>query len=127
MTTTQTLHREPDPRFRRTVAAALALSALFVAATLCLAALRVHQVRLSYQLDSLRGTRQNLEDLNRQLRVELATLRSPVQVETRARRLGMTAPAREQVRLAREYVAGGAGTASLQLAETSPPSGVGVR
>ena len=127
MTIRQTLHREPDPRFRRTVAAALALSALFVAATLGLVALRVQQVRLSYQLDLLRGTWQNLEDLNRQIRVELATLRSPAQIEAQARQLGMTAPAREQVRLAREYVAVGAGTASLQLAETRPPGGVGVR
>ena len=128
MTTRQTLHREADPRSRRTMASALALSALLVASTLGLVALRVQQVRLSYQLDSLRATRQGLEELDRQLRVEVATLRSPARIEARARALGLTAPAREQVRLAREFVVGGAGTASLQLAQSrSLVTGVGVR
>jgi len=62
MTTGQTLHREPDPRFRRSMAAALGLSALLVGATLGLVALRVEQVRLSYQLDTLRTTRRGLEE-----------------------------------------------------------------
>jgi cell division protein FtsL len=128
MTTRQTLHREADPRSRRTMASALALSALLVASTLGLVALRVQQVRLSYQLDSLRAARQGLEELDRQLRVEAATLRSPARIEARARALGLTAPAREQVRLAREFVVGGAGTASLQLAQSrSLVTGVGVR
>lgn len=128
MTGRQTLHREPDPKFRRTMVSALVLSALLVASTLGLAALRVQQVRLSYQLDSLRDRRQALEELHRQLLVEVATLRSPALIEARARALGLTAPAREQVRLAREFVAGGTGTASLQLAESRPlTTGVGVR
>ncbi len=105
---------------------ALAVSALLVASTLGQVALRVQQVRLSYQLDALRGTRQNLEELSRQLGVEVATLRSPARIEARARALGLTPPAREQVRLAREFVAGGSGAASLQLAETRPLK-VGVR
>lgn len=107
--------------------AALAASALLVAGTLGLVALRVQQVRLSYQLDGLRGTQQRLEALDRQLRVEVATLRSPARIEARALALGLIAPARDQVRLAREFVAGGTGTAALQLAETRPPGGVGVR
>jgi len=110
------------------MASALALSALLVAAALGLVALRVQQVRLSYQLASLRAARQGLEELDRQLRVEVATLRSPARIEARARALGLTAPAREQVRLAREFVVGGAGTASLQLAQSrSLVTGVGVR
>jgi cell division protein FtsL len=117
MTKSQTLHREPDPRSRRSMAAAIGLSALLVAATLGFVALRVEQVRLSYRLDTLRGSRQGLEELNRALRVEVASLRSPARVEARARALGLTAPAREQVRLAREFVAGGGGTVSLRLAE----------
>lgn len=107
---------------------ALVLSALLVASTLGLVALRVQQVRLSYQLDALRDARQALEELHRQLLVEVATLRSPALIEARARALGLAAPAREQVRLAREFVAGGTGTASLQLAESRPlTTGVGVR
>jgi hypothetical protein len=46
----------------------------------------------------------------------VATLRSPGRVETRARQLGLTVPGREQVRLAREYLPGGAsGLASARL------------
>ena len=127
MTTKQTLRREPDPRSRRSMAAALGLSALLVAATLGHVALRVEQVRLSYQLDALRETRKSVEELNRELRVEVATLRSPARVEARARALGLAAPAHAQVRLAREFVAGDTGIASLRLAQGRPPGGVGVR
>jgi len=109
------------------MAAALGLSALLVGATLGLVALRVEQVRLSYQLDTLRTTRRGLEELTRELRVEVATLRSPARVEARARALGLTAPAREQVRLAREFVTGDTGTVSLRVAEGRPSGGAGVR
>ena len=109
------------------MAAALGLSALLVGATLGRVALRVGQVRLSYQLDTLRTARRGLEELNRELRVEVATLRSPARVEARARALGLTAPAREQVRLAREFVTGDTGTVSLRVAEGRPPGGAGVR
>jgi cell division protein FtsL len=123
----QTLHREPDPRTRRSMISALVASALLVAVTLGLVALKVQQVRLSYRLDGLRATRQTLDDLNRQLRVEVATLRSPARVEARARALGLAAPAREQVQLAREFVTAGTGAASLRMAQTRLPNGVGVR
>jgi len=127
MTAAQRPRREPDRRSRRSMASGVVLSALLVAASVGLVALKDQQVRLSYQLDALRTTRQSFDELNRQLRVELATLRSPARVEARARALGMTAPAREQVRLAREFVAGGTGAASLSLVETRLLDGVGVR
>jgi len=109
------------------MASALVLSALLVGATLGAVALRVQQVRLSYRLDSLRAARHHLEEVGRQLAVEEATLRSPARVDARARALGMTAPGREQVRLAREYVAGGTGAASLRIAGTLPLDRTGVR
>jgi len=78
--------------------------------------LRVQQVHLAYELDTLRGERVRTEVLLRQLEIEVATLRSPGRVETRARQLGMTVPGREQVRLAREYLPGGStGLASARL------------
>jgi cell division protein FtsL len=85
---------------------ALLCSALLVVGLLVLVGLRVQQVHLAYQLDALRGKRVSVEVLLRQLEIEVATLRSPGRVEIRARQLGMTVPAREQVRLAREYVPG---------------------
>ena len=50
----------------------------------------------------------------RQLEIEVATLRSPGRVEMRARQLGMISPAPDQIRLAREYVAGSTGLAGIR-------------
>lgn len=112
----QRLHRDPDLRLRRSLAVALLGSALLVVGLLVVVGLRVQQVHLAYQLDALRGERARIEVLVRQLEIEVATLRSPGRVETRARQLGMTVPGREQVRLAREYVPGGSsGVASARL------------
>ncbi len=110
----QRLHREPDPRVRRSFAAALALSAVLVVVALLLVGLRVQQVHLAYRLDALRAERARSETLIRQLEIEVATLRSPVRVDQRARQLGLTAPAPDQVRLAREYVTGTTGLAAAQ-------------
>ncbi len=116
MTTRQRLHRDPDPRLRRSLAAALFCSAVLVLGLLALVGLRVQQVHLAYQLDTLRAERARMSVLMRQLEIEVATLSSPGRVETRARQLGMTVPDRAQVRLAREYVTGGAnGLASARL------------
>jgi cell division protein FtsL len=112
----QRLYRDPDPRLRRSLAVALLCSAVLVVGALAVVALRVQQVHLAYQLDALRAERARAEVLLRQLEIEVATLRSPGRVESRARQLGMTEPAREQVRLAREYVpGGGSGVASARL------------
>lgn len=120
MKTQQRLHRDPDPRLRRSLAVALFCSAVLVVGLLVVVGLRVQQVHLAYQLDALRGERTRVEVLLRQLEIEVATLRSPGRVETRARQLGMTAPGREQVRLAREYVPGaGGGLASARTVSTS--------
>ena len=109
MKTQQRLHRDPDPRLRRSLAVALLCSAVLVVGLLVVVGLRVQQVHLAYQLDALRGERTRVEVLLRQLEIEVATLRSPGRVESRARQLGLTPPAREQVRLAREFVPGGSG------------------
>jgi cell division protein FtsL len=114
--THQHLHRDPDLRVRRSLAVALACSAVLVVGLLVVVGLRVQQVHLAYELDALRGERVRTEVLLRQLEIEVATLRSPGRVETRARQLGMTAPSRQQVRLAREYLPGGSsGLASARL------------
>jgi cell division protein FtsL len=123
----QTVRRERDRRVRRLMASAVVVVAVLVATTLGLAAITLRETRLSYRIDALRGGRQRLEELDRQLGVELATLRSPARIEREARVLGLRAPAREQVRLAREYVADGAGVALLQVAQTKPPGAAGVR
>ena len=120
MKTQQRLHRDPDPRLRRSLAVALLCSAVLVVGLLVVVGLRVQQVHLAYQLDALRGERTRVGVLLRQLEIEVATLRSPGRVETRARQLGMTPPGREQVRLAREYVpSAGGGLASARTLRAS--------
>jgi cell division protein FtsL len=99
---------------RRTLALALACAALLVVSGLAVVGLRVQQVHLGYRLDGLRAERARLDSLVRQLEVEVATLRSPGRLEGRARQLGLVAPAREQVRLAREYVSGGTGLTAAE-------------
>ena len=88
------------------MAVAVALSALLVGGPLGVVAVKAQQVRLSYRLDALRAARADLENVTRELRVELASLRAPERVERAARAIGMTAPVRDQVQLAREYVPG---------------------
>jgi cell division protein FtsL len=103
-------HREPDRRRLRAMALAVAVGALLTSGVLGVVGLKAHQVRLSYRLDALRTARADAEELNRRLGVELATLRSLARIEDKARReLGMVAPGRDQVVLAREFVAGGSG------------------
>jgi cell division protein FtsL len=110
----QRLHRESDPKVRRSLGAALAISAVLVGGGLGVVGLRVQQVHLAYQLDALRVDRTRTETLIRRLEIEEATLRSPLRVEQRARQLGLTVPARDQVRLAREFVSGTTGLAAAQ-------------
>jgi cell division protein FtsL len=110
----QRLHREADPRVRRSLGAALAISAALVGSALGVVGLRVQQVHLAYQLDALRADRTRTETLIRRLEIEEATLRSPLRIEQRARQLGLTVPARDQVHHAREFVTGTTGLAAAQ-------------
>ena len=116
----QRLHRDPDPRLRRSLGLALLCSALLVGGALAVVGLRVQQVHLAYQLDALRTERAKAEVLIRQLEIEVATLRSPGRVESRARQLGLQLPAPEQVRQARESVVGdAAGATSARVGSAS--------
>ena len=112
MKTPQQLHREMDPRVPRSVMLALSGALLLVVCALGAVGLRVHGVHLGYRLDAVRAERAELAMLLRQLEVELATLRSPARLESRARELGLVMPASQQVRLAREYIAGDSGVAA---------------
>jgi cell division protein FtsL len=123
VTNEQRLHRDHDPRARRVLVLALAAAALIVSAALAVVGLRVQQVHLAYQLDDLRVQRARAEGNVRQLEIEVATLRSPGRVEARARQLGMVAPARDQIRLAREYVTGRTGLAA-ERSHTASVSGL---
>jgi len=118
----QRLHREPDPRVRRSLVQAAIAAVVLVAVGLGLVALRVHDVRLAYRVDALRAERARTERLLNQLEIEIATLSAPGRLASRARDLGLTAPARDQVQLAREYVTTGSGSAAAaRVARTEAP------
>jgi len=123
MTNEQRLHRDHDPRARRVLVLALVAAALIVGAALAVVGMRVQQVHLAYQLDDLRVQRARAEGNVRQLEIEVATLRSPGRVEARARQLGMVAPARDQIRLAREYITGRTGLAAERSHTASVSAG----
>ena len=127
MKTQQRLHREQDPRVRRSLFGALLLSAALVGGGLGVVGLRVQQVHLAYQLDRLHRERQEVQTNIRQLEVEVATLRSPARVEQRARQLGLTAPDRQQVRLAREFAPAGTGLAAASRSRVASVPDDGTR
>ncbi len=112
MTKDQRLHHEPDRRVRRSLVVALATAALLAAGALTVAGVRIEQVHLAYRLDALRSARGRAQERIRQLEIEVATLRSPGRLEARARQIGLVVPARDQIRLAKEYVTGVTGLAA---------------
>ena len=120
--------RERDRGLLRAMGATLLISACLVGGVLGIVGLRVSQVKLSYRLEQLRSQRGQLEEVTRQLGVELATLRALARIESKARgELGMLSPSLNQVRMAREYVPGTSGTASLRTACEEPPAPPGPR
>ncbi len=103
-------HRQSDRRRLKAMARGLFGVGLLVALILGVVGLRLQHVRMSYRLDGLRVQKAELEEARSRLRVELYTLKSLARIEGKARtELGMMAPARDQVQLAREFVPGGDG------------------
>jgi cell division protein FtsL len=86
------------------MAGVLCLGGLLVGGVLGYVWLQVQRVRVSYELEDLRALRADVEEQNKKLRLELSSLRSFARVDSAARRLGLTEPGRDQVRLAREFV-----------------------
>ena len=110
---------------RRSLVGALLVSAALIGGGLGVVGLRVQQVHLAYQLDRLQRERVQVETAIRQLEVEVATLQAPARVEQRARQLGLTAPDRQQVRLAREFVTAGTGLAAAHRSRVAAaPDGI---
>jgi cell division protein FtsL len=124
-------HRDSDRRRLRAMLAGVAAAGVVVALVLGLVGLRMQQVRLSYRLDTLRTAKAGAEEMNRRLRVEKASLQSLARIEIEARtRLGMVAPTRQQVQLAREFMGDGMATRAAlgeRTAAATGPAGERVR
>ena len=99
-----TVVRERDRGRLRAMAGVLCLSGLLVAGVLGYVWLQVQRVRITYELEGLRALRTQAEEQSRKLALELASLRAFARVDSAARRLGLTEPTPDQVRLAREFV-----------------------
>ena len=127
MKTRQTLYREQDPRVPRSLVGALLVSFALASGALGVVGLRVQQVHLAYQLDRLHRERAEVETAIRQLEVQIATLTAPSRVEQGARQLGLVAPGREQIRLAREFTPAGTGLAAAHRSRVAAIRDSGTR
>jgi cell division protein FtsL len=99
-----TVVRERDRLRIRAMAGVLCLSGFLVVGVLGYVWLQVQGVRVTYQREALRTLRAQIEERNRKLSLELASLRAFARVDSAARKLGLTEPTRDQVQLAREFV-----------------------
>ena len=81
-----------DGRQRREFRRLIVLGGLLVALLLLSAWQHFEMVRHGYAIERLRLERAAEDVINRQLRLSLETLRSPQQVERRARQLGLEPP-----------------------------------
>jgi len=92
------LHREVDRVRRRECLSLLGLGIVLFIFGLLLASQHFQGVRYGYQIEQLKAERTTLEEWNRQLRLEQASLADPQRIDTLARRnLGLTPPKPEQV------------------------------
>jgi len=97
------LRRQPVDRFssqerRRIFFAALSLSLCLLGIALLHVWLRLQVIRVGYVLSTTSRLSDRLEQENRELKLELATLTAPRRLEEMARaRLGLREPGRDQV------------------------------
>ncbi len=92
------LHREVDLEKRRECYSLLGLGILVFLFCLLFAWQHFQCVRYGYQIQEIKGQRAVLEDWNRQLRLDEASLVDPQWIDTYARqKLGLVPPAPQQV------------------------------
>ena len=109
--------RERDHSRLRGMAAGVGLTTCLIGLVLGYVALKVTEVRMGYQLEDVRALRSDLRELNRQLKLELATQKSLARIEEKARgEMGFRLPEKDQVLIAREFVGEEGGHGSLRTA-----------
>jgi len=106
MTEYYTIKRIDNSRLVRTTAPArlrefwrrVGVGSVMAALLLCYAWQHFQCIQTRYQVEQLESQRARAAELNQQLRLEVATLRSPMRVDTIARQqLGLTVPVPGQV------------------------------
>ena len=92
------LVRVTAPDRVRALARLVVLGALFAAGTLLYAWQHFACIQLGYQLESLKSEQAQASELNQELKLEVAGLRSPSRIDEIARnQLGLTVPAAAQI------------------------------
>ena len=92
------LVRPAEPNRMRECARLVLLGGLIALCALLYAWQHFETIQLRYQLESLRGERSQAAELNQELKLEVAGLRSPGRIDVIARRqLGLTVPVSGQV------------------------------
>jgi cell division protein FtsL len=92
------LVRLAAPNRLRECCRVLALGGLFAGVALLYAWQHFQCIQLNYQLEELKSARTRAAELNEQLRLQVAGLRSPVRIDAIARgQLGLTVPISGQV------------------------------
>jgi cell division protein FtsL len=90
--------RTGAPRRLRECARVVALGALLAAFVFLYAWQHFQSIQLNYQVEQLKADQAQAVELNQQLKLEVASLRSPGRIDTIARQeLGLTAPVPGQV------------------------------
>lgn len=90
--------RVAAPRRLRECARLVGLGALLAAGVLLYAWQHFQCIQMSYQLEELKAARAQAAELNQELHLQVAGLRSPVRIDAIARRqLGLTAPVPGQI------------------------------
>jgi cell division protein FtsL len=110
--------RATAPQRLRACTRIVGLSALLAAAVLLYAWQHFQAIQMSYRLEELKSAHAQAVELNQQLRLEAAQLRSPMRIDAIARnQLGLTAPVPGQIAPAQ----GSAGAIVAQAWQNSSP------
>jgi hypothetical protein len=110
--------RAMAPQRLRACARIVGLSALLAAVVLLYAWQHFQCIQMSYRLEELKAAHAQAVELNQQLRLEAAGLRSPMNIDALARQMGLTVPVPGQIAPAQ----GPAGAVVAQVQRDSSPS-----
>jgi cell division protein FtsL len=91
------LVRSVEPNRLRECCRRVACGAVLAACGLLYAWQHFECIQLRYQVEDLQAHRTQSSELNQQLRLELASLRSPGRIDVLARQMGLTVPVPGQV------------------------------
>jgi len=97
LSTTRVFVKVEDPRRAREVKQFGIVLCILFALVMGYALQHFRAIEYGYQIESLRSQRDGLQEMNRALRLEEASLRDPERIDVMARKLGLQSPQPGQV------------------------------